>query len=374
MNYYLKPILIFLFILGHLGADLLKENYIVFNLNSSSPKALLDVEADNLDRIFDLDINRNSIISWKELRSKKEKITSYILDHISIEFDDKECKITATDFIVHRKIHQSYIKLPLLLECAKPKTDISLRYNLFFDLDKDQKLFVKLDNNQSRPAIIDPLHKEFEIKLKNDSFYDTFIEYIKTGIWHIWLGYDHILFLLMLLVPSVYIQNRSFYAAKKSFKEIFIDVVKIATAFSIAHSFTLALSAFELIKLPANFIEVLIAITIIITALNNIFDLFRVKIWKLAFGFGLIHGFGFANVLRELVNDKTDFVSLLVGFNIGVEIGQLAIIAVVLPILYLFRNSKYYRFFVLQSFSFFVLVIATIWAIERSFGVEILTW
>ena len=374
MNNYIKPIFILFILLTHLSADLLKENSIIFDLNSSTPKALLDVEADNLDKIFDLDKNHNSIISWKELRSKKEKISTYILDHIAISFDDKECKITATDFILHRKIHQSYIKLPLSLECAKAKTDISLKYDLFFDLDKDQKLFVKLDNNQSRPSIIDPLHKELEVKLKNDSLYDTFIEYIKTGIWHIWMGYDHILFLLMLLLPSVYTKNRSSYRAKKSFKELLIDVVKIATAFSIAHSFTLALSAFGIINPPANLIEVLIAITIIITAINNIFNLFSVKIWKLAFGFGLIHGFGFANVLRELVNNKTDFISLLVGFNIGVEIGQLAIIAVILPILYLFRKSKYYRFFILKLFSFFVLVIATIWAIERSFGIEILTW
>jgi len=373
MNYYIKPIFILFVLLSHLGADLLKENTIVFDLNSSTPKALLDIEADNLDKIFDLDKNHNSIISWKELRSSKDKITGYVLEHISIEFDDKECKITATDFIVHRKIHQSYIKLPLSLACAKPKADISLSYDLFFNLDKDQKLFVKLDNNQSRPAIVDPLHNKLHIKLQKSSLYDSILEYIKTGIWHIWMGYDHILFLLMLLVPSVYIQNRSSYTAKKSFKELFIDVVKIATAFSIAHSFTLALSAFRIINPPANLIEVLIAITIIITALNNIFDLFSVKIWKLAFGFGLIHGFGFANVLRELVNNKTDFISLLVGFNIGVELGQLAIIAAVLPILYLLRKSDFYRLFILKFFSFFVLVIATIWAIERSFGVEILT-
>ena len=102
------------------------------------------------------------------------------------------------------------------------------------------------------------------------------------------------------------------------------------------------------------------------------FGFIKSKIWFLAFGFGLIHGLGFANVLKELLLENTTLVAMLFGFNIGVEIGQLAIVLVLLPYIFLAKDSKYYRYIVVYGGSFITAIISAIWAYERYANVTIL--
>jgi hypothetical protein len=127
-----------------------------------------------------------------------------------------------------------------------------------------------------------------------------------------------------------------------------------------------------IVDVNSKFIEVAIALSVLFTALNNIFSFLKTKIWMLAFGFGLIHGFGFANVLKEMVLTTKELVGSLLGFNLGVEIGQLAIVVVVVPLLYLSRKSLFYKYVVLYTFSAITAVVAFLWAYERYFNLSIL--
>jgi hypothetical protein len=358
-----------------LRADILKENFITFDFNGTSPKVLVDFESDNLEKFITLDSNKNGIVSWKEIKAQRQKIESFVLEHISIMIDRKPCRLDVLDFEVYRRVHQSYIKLPLSLEgCTLPKTAVTLKYDLFFDVDKDQKVFVKESQNTSKPLIMSSRNVEVSLNLKRVSLWEAFVDFLVEGIWHIWIGFDHILFLLMLLIPSVYYYQGKVLQPRKSFKSVLIEILKITSAFTLAHSITLALSVTEIVTLPTNFVEVAIALSVLITALNNLFSFMRGKIWPVAFGFGLIHGFGFANVLHELLVKNSDFVGMLLGFNLGVEIGQLAIVIALLPLLYLLRKREFYKFAIMRGFSAITAIIATLWAVERAFNLSILPW
>jgi len=370
-----KALLLFLLLFSTLlRADILKENFVTFDFNGTSPKALLDFESDNLEKFIPLDSNHNGIISWRELKAKKTAIEAFVLKHISIMIDQQACHITILDFQVYRRVHQSYIKLPILLDCPLPKQDVTLKYNLFFDVDKDQKLFVKTSQSEAKPRIMSAREQEIDLPMKKGSLWDAFVEFLVEGIWHIWMGFDHILFLLMLLIPSVYTYHDKRFIPRKTFGAVFKEILKITTAFTLAHSITLALSVTEVLTLPPNFVEVAIALSVLFTAINNIYLFTRTKTWIIAFAFGLIHGFGFANVLHELLNKKEDFVGMLLGFNLGVEIGQMVIVIALLPLLYFMRKTHFYRKAIMIGFSTLTAIIASIWAIERAFNLSILPW
>lgn len=367
-------IFIYLFLLMQLlHADILKENYITIDINNSNPKVILDFESDNLDQFIILDTNENGLVSWNEIKAKKEEIVDFVLPHLKISTDGKRCENSLTDFEVYRRVHQSYIKLHIDLLCSSPKNETKLFYDLFFDIDKGQKAFFSLaDQNSSKPMILSSMTKEISVKLEQATPIQSFINFLTEGIWHIWIGFDHILFLLMLLIPSVIYYQSKEIMPQISLKKTLIKVLKIVTAFSVAHSITLALSVMEIITINSTFVEITIALSVLYTALNNIFAWMQKKIWLLAFGFGLIHGFGFANVLNEMMLSSRELVRSLLGFNLGVEIGQIAIVLVVVPLIFILRATKFYKYIILYGFSTLTAIVASLWAYERYFNLSIL--
>jgi hypothetical protein len=150
-----------------------------------------------------------------------------------------------------------------------------------------------------------------------------------------------------------------------------IDVAKVVTAFTIAHSITLTLAALGLVSPNARWIESGIALSVVLAALNNVFPLVRHGRWVAAFGFGLIHGCGFASALKDLGLPTGSLAISLFGFNVGVELGQLAIVAVFLPVAFALRGTWTYRRGVLAGGSMAIAAIASIWLIERAFNLAL---
>ena len=369
----MRVILLLLLLIYSLTADVLKENFITLDINGINPTVILDFESDNLDQFIILDTNENGLVSWKEIKAKKEEIVNFVLPHLKISTDGKLCQNSLTDFEVYRRVHQSYIKLHIDLMCPTPQNETKIFYDLFFDVDKGQKAFFEMkEHNTSQPMVLSSRTREITIKLEQASSFQSFINFLTEGIWHIWIGFDHILFLLMLLIPSVIYYHGKEIKPQNSLKSTLIKVLKIVTAFTIAHSITLALSVLDIVTTNIQFVEIAIALSVLFTALNNLFVFMKTKIWMLAFGFGLIHGFGFANVLKEMTLNARELVSSLLGFNLGVEIGQLAILIAVVPLLFLVRNSKFYRYVILYGFSTLAALISILWAYERYFNLSIL--
>jgi hypothetical protein len=198
-----------------------------------------------------------------------------------------------------------------------------------------------------------------------------FATYIHEGIWHIWLGFDHILFLVSLLLPAVLVLRDGTWRPARSFRAAFIDVAKVVTAFTLAHSITLSLAALGLVSLPSRWVESAIALSVVLAALNNLFPIVANGRWIAAFGFGLLHGFGFASALSDLGLPAGSLALSLAGFNIGVELGQLAIVAAFLPLAYAMRGTWTYRRVILAGGSAAIAAIAGVWLVERAFDVPL---
>ncbi|MEO8386662.1 MAG: HupE/UreJ family protein, partial [Betaproteobacteria bacterium] len=151
------------------------------------------------------------------------------------------------------------------------------------------------------------------------------------------------------------------------------EVLWVVTAFTVAHSITLTLAALQIVELPSRLVESAIAASVVLAAANNLWPVVERRRWLVAFSFGLIHGFGFASVLTELGLPKDALVLSLLGFNLGVETGQLAIVAGFLPVAFLLRNTPLYRKGVFILGSVFTMLVALVWLVERAFNLKLIT-
>lgn len=188
----------------------------------------------------------------------------------------------------------------------------------------------------------------------NRTMWSRLRQFFVFGVEHILIGYDHILFLLSLIIVSR-----------------FGELVKIVTSFTVAHSLTLALATLRWVDLPPTLVETMIAGTIIVTALENFWIKDTSHRWKIAFAFGLIHGFGFAGVLRDLDLPTQGFVRSLLAFNLGVEIGQLAIVAALAWPISLLRKYKHAK--VLQRIISALIALCGLgWFLDRAFALGLM--
>ncbi len=207
----------------------------------------------------------------------------------------------------------------------------------------------------ARDAIIEvPLTGSTTAAPAPDSNATTAWGFVKLGVEHIWTGYDHLLFLFALLIVC------------RSFRSI----VAIVSCFTLAHSITLALATFELVKLPASLIEPAIAASIVFVGVENLWrrgEEPRGR-WALTFAFGLIHGFGFASVLRDLGlgRGSEGIVLPLLTFNLGVELGQIVIAAAVLPLVWWLRKKEVFVRRGVPILSVGIALAGLYWLLERT--------
>ncbi|MFC6663165.1 HupE/UreJ family protein [Deinococcus multiflagellatus] len=207
-----------------------------------------------------------------------------------------------------------------------------------------------------------------DVSLARPGAWQNVLTFIWLGMTHIWAGLDHVLFLLTLLLPTVLRRQEGQWQPVATFREAFGSVIKVVTAFTVAHSITLTLSALGILTFASQLVESVIAVSVVFAALNNLVPLVQERArWAVAFGFGLMHGFGFSSVLGELVEDRQALVQSLLGFNLGVELGQLALVAVAVPLLFWIRATVFYRRVVFAPASVGVAVVAAVWFVQRAF-------
>jgi len=191
---------------------------------------------------------------------------------------------------------------------------------------------------------------------------------VRDGMHHIWIGYDHMLFLISLLLPAVLLWRERRWRPVPSLRSALLSVLGVVSAFTLSHSITLTLAALDVISLPSRLVESAIALSVLLAALNNIWPIVTRRAWLLAFCFGLVHGFGFASVLNDLGLPRDALAVSLAGFNIGVEIGQLTVVLAIVPLIYWLRDARFYRPGVLVGGSSAIALVACVWLVGRVFG------
>ena len=209
---------------------------------------------------------------------------------------------------------------------------------------------------------------EQELDLTNIEMLMRPRDFVWQGVLHIWIGLDHILFIITLLLPAVLLYQEASWKPVPEFRTAFWNIIKIVTIFTVAHSITLSLAALGVVRMPSRIVESVIAFSIILVALNTISPKFREKNWLIIFVFGLFHGLGFASVMSELPFRMVHLVKVLIGFNVGVELGQLAIVAAVFPVIFVLRKASMYTPVILRGGSLVTASIACYWFIERAFA------
>lgn len=331
-----------------------------------------DISLKDLEFLIGIDADQDGKITWGELKSHRDAIVAHALSRLEITADGHDCKLQLRELKVTEHSDGSYAVLELTTDAPGNAETLRIEYSLLFDADPTHRGLVLYSNATSASThVISPSEPTLEINVSESSLFATFVTYVKEGVWHIWIGFDHILFLLALLLPAVLVLRERIWHPVEEFKPALRTVTKVVTVFTVAHSITLWLAVMEYVNIPSQFIEATIAFSIVITALNNLYPFLRVPSWGIAFAFGLIHGFGFANVLLDLGLSNVALGISLFGFNVGVELGQLAIVVVYLPIAYAIRNSPFYQFVVFKLGSVAIVIVGVIWMIERIFNLEI---
>ena len=219
------------------------------------------------------------------------------------------------------------------LEAACPAAPRTLRvaYGLLFDVDPAHRSLLELRaGGASTTAVLSAEQPAFESELGSLSPWASFARFVTEGVWHIWHGYDHLAFVTLLVLPIVLGGVRRGSRERPSVRGAIVSIAGVVTAFTAAHSLTLALATLGVVSVPARAVESAIALSVLVAALLNVLPSVPRLGAKLAFGFGLVHGLGFASALGDLGAGEAGVAVSLAGFNVGVELGQLAVVAAAL--------------------------------------------
>jgi hypothetical protein len=267
---------------------------------------------------------------------------------------------------VNDRVDGSYAWLPLSAHCPSAVQRLSIRYSLMADIDPSHRGLLTLTAGELAQTGVLGAAGNADFEVYSPSAWRTLLDYLRAGIWHIWSGIDHLLFLISLLLPAVLIRRGRRWEPVTQARPAVFSILKVVTAFTLAHSITLTLAALDVVRLPSRLTESVIAASIIVAALNNVFPVVTDSRARIAFAFGLLHGFGFASVLADMGLPSGARLLSLLSFNLGIETGQLAVVLAVMPVVYALRATLLYRRAVLPWGSAVIAVIALVWLLQRA--------
>ena len=321
-----------LFATAHSGS----ASYIDVRDAGRDVQAKISLDLRDVQYALDLDANDDNKITWGELRSKEASLAALVLQRLSVARDGRACSMRAAELAVDHVLDAPFAVIDARLTCAATGT-LQVRSDLLFDLDVNHRALLEWHRGETtNVAVLSRANRVWQAPAAGVGSLAQLVDFIGEGMWHIWTGFDHLAFLLVLLLPT-------FIARQGSTRHFeWPRLLGIVSAFTLAHSITLILAALRIVTLPERPIEIAIAASVVLAALLNLRNRAHAVGVLTAFGFGLLHGFGFASALQGLEAGRASLALALAGFNLGVEAGQLVIVAAAMPLLlYLARRSVY---------------------------------
>ena len=343
-----------------------------FNAHTSDTglvDAQLQIRLYDLEQAVGVDGNGDGELLWQEVVVREQLIQDYLTANLRLTRGQQSCSMVIQEpWQVDSHFNESYLVLQLRAQCPL-MGELKIHYSAFFAQDSQHKLLLNAttemgDESVNVSRVISDDQRSVVLSETDGNRWATVREFVQQGAIHIWIGIDHIVFLIGLLLTCVLIRKDRQWVANNNIASIMRNATWIVTAFTIAHSLTLSATVLGWIDLPSRWVEVGIALTVVFAAFNNIVPLI-LKLGWLTFAFGLLHGMGFAGVLNELGLPGDQKLLTVLAFNLGVEIGQLVIVFVVLPILITIRKYRWYQQYGLFAASLIIILLALKWVVER---------
>jgi hypothetical protein len=349
----------------------------------------LQIYEDSVSGRFEIalsDLNPALGLSGTDLEITKDNIDErigflqdYYLEHVTISNKDGPLPINFTTYDV-LDVEEGFVRLSFDLGGLEEIPNVlTFDYSILFDEEPSHRGFLLVEHNwatgtfanENRISLVfSASSRRQDFDLTSSGRLRGFLALVRLGAEHMLLGLDHMFFLFALLLQAVLRRDGRDWQGEQ-FRPALWNVVKIVTAFAAAHAVAVTLAALGLLHLPEALVETVIAASTTLAAANILFPLFRRRIWWIIFGLSLFHGMGFARGLMDL-NVLGEHLALsVVAFNLGVEIGQVLIVLVLFPLLFLVRRLKVYRKVVLPVAAVGMILVSGVWVIERAFGVDI---
>ncbi len=359
---------------GAAGAHSSSNSYLVLSMPSGQLTLRADVHLRDLDLVFDLDSNRDGQVTWGETRSRSAELSAWLSQGIGLSASGQSCSLGDVDLQASEHADGMYLSalwMPICpgIQAPVDQSTLTLRYDLLFAQDNLHRGLLKVDfPDYQSSSLLSPERPQAQVSAADSRPLKVLGRYLIEGVWHIWIGIDHIVFLLSLLLLAPLQPSRRRvvdWQASPRFRPVVLDVLAVVTAFTVAHSITLGLTITGWLSPPADVVEPAIALSVVLAALNNLLGFSALKRWRLAFVFGLVHGFGFASVLLDLGLPARALFAALGGFNLGVELGQLAIVGLFLPLAWMMRRTLFYRWILVAGGSATIVVLGLFWTVQR---------
>ncbi len=345
------------------------QSFLDIQVKDSAAQGRWRIRVADLDAPLKLDSNGDGKISWPEIADRQSDIEDYLREHLRLSSGGKDLALHFDQLLYGSQQGEDFLLSNWSITASETITTLDLDYDLLFDLNPEHRcelLITWPGQRQNKLSLgADQPQRHFSAAEATEK---GFVHFLGQGIWHIWIGYDHILFLIVLLIPAVFRRTPTGREPVPTFGGALARVVTIVSSFTVAHSITLTCAVMQWIVLPGRLVESAIAASVFLAALHNFLPTTAGGrgAW-LAFAFGLLHGFGFAGALGELEQGSAPLWQTLIAFNVGVEMGQLAIVAVFLPIAFSLRHTRLYRVGVISGGSSLACLFSLVWFWQRAF-------
>jgi hypothetical protein len=361
-------LLVGMLLAGAAHAHVASNGFLDLEVHDRVVSGALELAVRDVELAVGVDANRDRRVTWGELRAAEPSLASYVAQHLALQVENASCALVFGPLKVNARVDGNYAWLSFAAQCPRNVRQLVIRYTLLDGIDPSHRGLLRLQSGTLvQTAVLGGSASSTTLEVDRASPWRAAVEYFQAGVWHIWSGIDHLLFLLSLLLPAVLVRRGLRWEGVDAAQPAFWSVLKVVTAFTLAHSITLSLAAFDLVRLPSRLTESAIAASIILAALNNLYPLVTEARARIAFAFGLLHGFGFASVLADMGLPSGARLVSLVSFNLGIEAGQLAVVLTVMPLAYAMRRGELYRRGVLPWGSAAIAGLALIWFVQRAF-------
>lgn len=371
MNTLLRLLALCLFA-GAAQAHQASTSYLTLSAENAQLSGRWDIALTDLDYAIGLDADGDAQIRWSEVRAAETRIAAYALARLTVSDDErKQCPLQVRSLAIADHSAGRYAVLELRGHCARAAQTLRLDYRLLFDLDAQHRGLLHLRYGGEHGGLFTSAQTQLRFANGAPAPGRVFAEYFTSGVWHVWTGWDHLLFLAALLLPAVLRRDRGRWVPAESLRAVLRETAWTVTAFTLAHALTLSIAASGWLSLPTRWVESAVAATVLFAGLNNLLPIVHKRLFVLAGVFGLIHGAAIAGMLLDLGLPASGRVWALLAFNLGVELAQLAVLAVIVPLGFACRRSAAYRRVVLMPGAVLISLAGLLWLLERALGLKL---